>query len=111
MVEISGPEQLTDEIQKELRMVYDPEIPVNILDLGLIYKVAVDEENVVDVTMTFTSPACPIAGQILNEVNERITSIEDVADVRIDVTWNPPWDKSMASERAQVELSQIFGDF
>jgi FeS assembly SUF system protein len=107
--------QTTDGIREEvinvLRTVYDPEIPVNIYDLGLIYEVKVDENNDVDVTMTFTSPACPTAGQILNEVNYRSSAVEGVNDVRIKVTWDPPWDKSMVSERARAELSQLFGEF
>jgi metal-sulfur cluster biosynthetic enzyme len=111
MLEVSGDPAITEEIQKELRMVYDPEIPVNILDLGLIYKIDFDEEKVANITMTFTSPACPIAGQILNEVNERTGYVDGVEDVRIEVSWNPPWNKDMATERAQIELSQIFDDF
>jgi FeS assembly SUF system protein len=102
---------LKDEVISVLRTVFDPEIPVNIYDLGLIYEVNTDENNEVDIVMTFTSPACPTAGTILNEINYRVSAIKGVKDVRIKVTWDPPWDKAMASERAKIELSQIFGDF
>ena len=104
-------EQIKEAIIKQVRSVYDPEIPVNIYDLGLIYNIEVDEKGEVDILMTFTSPACPVAGSILNEINYRTEGIDGVTDVRIKVTWDPPWDKSMASERARIELSQVFGDF
>jgi FeS assembly SUF system protein len=102
---------LKDEVISVLRTVFDPEIPVNIYDLGLIYEVNTDANSEVDIVMTFTSPACPTAGTILNEINYRVGAIERVKDVRIKVTWDPSWEKSMASERAKIELSQIFGDF
>lgn len=105
------PEQIKEEVIKELRQIYDPEIPVNIYDLGLIYSVEVSENGECSVTMTFTSPACPIAGAILNEVNYRVDNVEGVTDVMVKVTWDPPWSKEMASESAQIELSQIFGEF
>ena len=103
--------ELQEAVINMLRTVYDPEIPVNIYDLGLIYEVNITEENDAEIMMTFTSPACPTAGQILNEVNFRAGQVEGVEDVRVKVTWDPPWNKEMASERAKIELSQIFGDF
>ena len=104
-------EELKEAVINILRTVYDPEIPVNIYDLGLIYEVNIVEDDDVEITMTFTSPACPTAGQILNEVNFRAGQVEGVNDVRVKVTWDPPWQKDMASERAKIELSQIFGEF
>ena len=104
-------EQIREEIIKQLRQIYDPEIPVNIYDLGLIYEVEVNNEGGVEVLMTFTSPACPTAGSILNEVNYRTEMVEGVTDVHVKVTWDPPWENEMASERAKIELSQIFGEF
>ena len=103
--------ELQEAVINMLRTVYDPEIPVNVYDLGLIYEVNITEENDAEIMMTFTSPACPTAGQILNEVNFRAGQVEGVEDVRVKVTWDPPWNKEMASERAKIELSQIFGDF
>ena len=103
--------ELQEAVINILRTVYDPEIPVNVYDLGLIYEVNITEENDAEIMMTFTSPACPTAGQILNEVNFRAGQVEGVEDVRVKVTWDPPWNKEMASERAKIELSQIFGDF
>lgn len=102
---------LLEEVIKTMRTVYDPEIPVNIYDLGLIYSVNLDENNDVEILMTFTSPACPTAGSILNEVNFKAGTVEGVNDVRVKVTWDPPWSREMASERAKIELSQIFGEF
>jgi FeS assembly SUF system protein len=104
-------EKIREEVIRELTQVYDPEIPVNIYDLGLIYNVEVDEKGEVDILMTFTSPACPTAGSILNEVNYRASGVEGVEDVRVRVTWDPPWTKELCSERARIELSQIFGEF
>lgn len=104
-------DSLLEDVISSLRTVYDPEIPVNIYDLGLIYSVNLDEKNDVEILMTFTSPACPTAGSILNEVNFKAGNVEGVNDVRVKVTWDPPWSKEMASERAKIELNQIFGEF
>lgn len=104
-------EKIREEVIGVLSQVYDPEIPVNIYDLGLIYQVEVDDRGEVDILMTFTSPACPTAGSILNEVNYRAGGVEGVEDVRVRVTWDPAWTKEMCSERARIELSQIFGEF
>jgi FeS assembly SUF system protein len=105
------PEEIQEAVITQLKGIFDPEIPVNIYDLGLIYDVKVDDAGDCQITMTFTSPACPTAGSILNEVNYRAGMIEGVEDVQVTVTWDPPWEKSMASERAKIELSQIFGEF
>lgn len=105
------PEEMTEAVVTQMKGIFDPEIPVNIYDLGLIYNVDVNDKGECNITMTFTSPACPTAGSILNEVNYRAGMIEGVEDVQVTVTWDPPWDKTMASERAKIELAQIFGEF
>ena len=87
-----------------LKTIYDPEIPVNIYDLGLIYDVDVDEYDNVDVTMTLTAPNCPVADDILQEVREKVGNIEGVNKVQVELTFEPPWDKSMMSEEAKLEL-------
>lgn len=90
-----------------LRTVYDPEIPVNIFDLGMIYDVDVDEEANVNVEMTFTSPACPAADYILMDVQMKLESIEGVKSVNVNLTFDPPWDRSMMSEEALLELGMM----
>ena len=95
---------LQDKIVVMLRTVYDPEIPVNIYDLGLIYDVDVDEHNNVAIEMTFTSPSCPAADFILMDVQMKIESIPEVNSVDLNLTFDPPWDKSMMSEEALLEL-------
>lgn len=95
---------IQDKIVVMLRTVYDPEIPVNIYDLGMIYDVDVDEGNNVTIEMTFTSPSCPAADFILMDVQMKIESIKEVNNVDINLTFDPPWDKSMMSEEAKLEL-------
>ena len=90
-----------------LRTVYDPEIPVNIYELGLIYEIAIDAENRVKVKMTLTSPACPVAGSLPGEVHRRIESIPQVTDAEVELVWDPPWDKSRISETALLDLGLV----
>lgn len=97
-------QKLQDDIVVMLRTVYDPEIPVNIYDLGMIYNVDVDEDNNVTIEMTFTSPNCPAADFILMDVQMKLESIPEVKDVTVNLTFEPPWDKSMMSEEALLEL-------
>lgn len=87
-----------------LKTIYDPEIPVNIYELGLIYEVDFYEENEVKVTMTLTAPNCPMADQILEEVNDKVKSLPCVDDVTVILTFEPTWDKDMMSEEAKLEL-------
>ena len=93
--------QVIDEIKK----IYDPEIPVNIYELGLIYKIEVDEKNKVFIDMTLTSPNCPVAESLPNEVKENIMKVEGVSDVNLNLVWEPPWDKDKMSEAAKLELN------
>ena len=97
--------EVKDKVIEELKKIYDPEIPVNIYDLGLIYDVTVDNNNKVYVKMTLTSPNCPVAESLPNEVKNGIKEIKDVTNVELDLVWEPPWDKSMMSEAAKLELN------
>ena len=95
-------------VVEALRSVYDPEIPVNIFEMGLIYSIRANADNSVDLTMTLTSPACPVAGTLPPEIQEKITSmIADVAETRVEVVWDPPWNMDMMSEAAKLELGMM----
>ena len=97
--------KLKDKVVAEIKKIYDPEIPVNIYELGLIYDVTVDQNNNVYVKMTLTSPNCPVAESLPNEVKNSIKEIEEVKEVDLDLVFDPPWDKSMMSEAAKLELN------
>ncbi|MCX8054555.1 MAG: iron-sulfur cluster assembly protein [Ignavibacteria bacterium] len=99
-----SPQELEEKVINEIKGVFDPEIPVNIYDLGLIYDIAITEENEVVVLMTLTSPSCPEAMSLPAEVQERIKQIEGVKNAKVLLTFDPPWDKSMMSEIARFEL-------
>ncbi|MHC4931915.1 MAG: SUF system Fe-S cluster assembly protein [Planctomycetota bacterium] len=95
---------LKERIVETLRTVFDPEIPVNIYDLGLIYDVAVSDEGVVDVKMTLTSPACPVAGSLPPEVEAKVAAVEGVRSARVELVWDPPWTQEKLSEAAKLQL-------
>ena len=97
--------ELKDQIINEIKKIYDPEIPVNIYELGLIYDIKVENNNTAKVKMTLTSPNCPVAESLPNEVKNSIKEIKDVKEVDLDLVWEPPWDKSMMSEAAKLELN------
>src|SRR5690606_28700110 len=97
-------EALKQKVVDALQTIFDPEIPVNIYELGLIYEISILPVNNVQVVMTLTSPACPAAQSLPVEVDQKLRQIEGVNDVHVAVTWNPPWDKSRMSEAAQLEL-------
>tara|TARA_Y100000590_G_C15051929_1_gene763022 strand:- start:212 stop:514 length:303 start_codon:yes stop_codon:yes gene_type:complete len=92
-------------IIEEIKKIYDPEIPVNIYELGLIYKIEVDGKNKVDIDMTLTSPNCPVAESLPNEVKENIKKVEGVSEVKLNLVWEPPWNKDKMSEAAKLELN------
>ena len=92
-------------IIEEIKKIYDPEIPVNIYELGLIYKIEVDDKNKVNVDMTLTSPNCPVAESLPKEVKNNIIKIEGVSDVNLNLVWEPPWTKDKMSEAAKLELN------
>ena len=96
---------IKDKIIEEVKKIYDPEIPVNIYELGLIYKIEVDENNKVNVDMTLTSPNCPVAESLPNEVKENIMKVDGVSEVNLNLVWEPPWDKDKMSEAAKLELN------
>ncbi len=95
---------LEERIKDVIKTCYDPEIPVNIWELGLIYEIKVDDGNDVLVRMTLTSPACPVAETLPVEVENKIKEIPDVNSAKVEITFDPPWDKEMMSEEARLEL-------
>ena len=96
--------KIEERIVDVLKTVYDPEIPVNIYDLGLIYRVEVNDEGIVDIDMTFTAPSCPAADFILEDVRQKVDNIEGVKSANVNLVFEPVWDKSMMTEEARVEL-------
>jgi len=96
---------IKNKVIEEIKKIFDPEIPVNIYELGLIYKVEVDEKNKVVIEMTLTSPNCPVAESLPNEVKHNVKCIDGVSDVDLNVVWEPPWDKDKMSEAAKLELN------
>ena len=96
---------IKSKVIEEIKKIYDPEIPVNIYELGLIYKIEVDDKNKVNVDMTLTSPNCPVAESLPKEVKDNIMKIEGVSDVNLNLVWEPPWDKDKMSEAAKLELN------
>ena len=95
---------LRERVEATLRSVYDPEIPVNIFELGLIYALEVTDDGVVDIKMTLTAPNCPAAGAMPGEVEAKVRAVEGVTDAHVALVWDPPWDKSRMSESARLEL-------
>ncbi|HEY8917384.1 MAG TPA: DUF59 domain-containing protein [Chitinophaga sp.] len=95
---------LRDQIEATLRTVYDPEIPVNIFELGLVYEIKIGENNRIGITMTLTAPGCPVAGDIIMEVDQKVRAIEGVSDVDVHLTFDPPWTKEMMTDEARLEL-------
>tara|TARA_B110000014_G_C19977687_1_gene506217 strand:+ start:232 stop:528 length:297 start_codon:yes stop_codon:yes gene_type:complete len=96
--------ELKNKVIAEIKKIYDPEIPVNIYELGLIYDVSVDKKNV-SIKMTLTTPNCPVAESLPKEVKDSVMEIKGVDKVDLDLVWEPPWDKSMMSESAKLELN------
>ena len=96
--------KIEERIVDVLKTVYDPEIPVNIYDLGLIYKIDVKDDNDVDIDMTFTAPSCPAADFILEDVRQKVDSLEGVKNAVVNLVFEPTWDQSMMTEEARVEL-------
>ena len=103
-MEQSEKTKIEEQIVDVLKPVYDPEIPVNIFDLGMIYKIDVQDDSTVDVDMTFTAPSCPAADFILEDVRTKIEGLSSVKSANINLVFEPAWDQSMMSEEARVEL-------
>ena len=96
---------LKDKIINQIKKVYDPEIPVNVYELGLIYKLEINDKNEVNVDMTLTTPNCPVADSLPKQVKDYISKVDGVSDVKLNLVWDPPWDKSKMSEVAKLELN------
>jgi FeS assembly SUF system protein len=97
-------QELEEKIINALKTCYDPEIPVDIFELGLIYEIRIDEDAKVTILMTLTSPACPVAGSLPGEVESKVKIVPGVKEARVELVWSPPWEKDMMSEVAKVEL-------
>jgi FeS assembly SUF system protein len=97
-------EHLEDKIVDILKTIFDPEIPVDIYELGLIYEVRISKEGVVEIDMTLTSPNCPVAESLPKDVKEKVESVEGVSEAHVNIVFDPPWDKDMMSEEAKLEL-------
>ena len=98
---------LGEDVVKTLKTIYDPEIPVDIYELGLIYDVMINEDNEVKVLMTLTSPNCPVAESLPQEVEEKIRSIDTVKSAEVEITFDPPWSKDLMSEEAKLDLGML----
>ncbi|MEN9400896.1 MAG: hypothetical protein RL632_1999 [Bacteroidota bacterium] len=96
--------QLENKVVDMLKTIYDPEIPVDIFELGLIYEVRIDEDKNVAIDMTLTSPNCPVAESMPKEVEDKVSSVEGVLSAKVTIVFDPPWDKDMMSEEAKLEL-------
>ena len=97
--------EIKKKIIEEIRKIYDPELPVNIYELGLIYDIKVNKENVVDIKMTLTTPNCPVAESLPKEVKDGAMQVEGIEDVDLELVWDPPWTKDMMSDAAKLELN------
>lgn len=104
MTETIHPIILETEVVEAIRTIFDPEIPVNIYDLGLIYTIDADEHGCVDIEMTLTSPACPVAGSLPGDVERKVRSVPGVTDVHVELVWEPMWSMDRMSEDAKLEL-------
>jgi FeS assembly SUF system protein len=101
-------DRIGDAVIEALRTVYDPEIPVNIFELGLVYKIEVDDQNAVHIDMTLTSPMCPVAEILPEEVKAKVEAVDGVTGANVNVVWDPPWSPGMMTEEAQLELGIIY---
>ena len=97
--------EIKNKVIEAIKKIYDPEIPVNIYELGLIYKIEVDDKNKVNIDMTLTSPNCPVAESLPKQVKDNIMIVEGVSDVDLKLVWDPPWNKEKMSEAAKLELN------
>ena len=104
MTHSSEIEKLEEKIVEIIKTCYDPEIPVDIYELGLIYDISIDDKKFAHIKMTLTSPACPVAGSLPGEVEERVLSVEGLTGAKVEVVWDPPWTPEMMTEEARLEL-------
>ncbi|MEY4142333.1 MAG: hypothetical protein RL110_1705 [Bacteroidota bacterium] len=96
--------ELENDIVKTLKTIYDPEIPVDIFELGLIYEIRINDDRFVDIDMTLTSPNCPVAETLPKEVEDKVKAMDEISDCKVHIVFDPPWDKDMMSEEAKLEL-------
>lgn len=101
------PNELYEKIVDMIRTIYDPEIPVNIYEIGLIYNIDIDPSNAVSIRMTLTSPACPSAGTLPGEVEDKVRGVEGITGARVEVVWDPVWTPTMMSEAAKLQLGMF----
>ena len=94
-----------DQIIEEIKKIYDPELPVNIYDLGLIYDIQIKDEKYAIIKMTLTTPNCPVAESLPKEVKEGVMQVDGIEDVELELVWDPPWNKDMMSEAAKLEMN------
>lgn len=106
-MEMKSIESLQRDVVRALRQVYDPEIPVNVYDLGLIYEIKIDDDHKVFIKMTLTAPNCPMADDVMEQVNEAVKDVPGVTDAAIELVFEPEWDRSRMSEEALVELGWL----
>ncbi len=106
-VEKMDPEELREPIIEALRRVYDPEIPVNIYDLGLIYRIDIKSNGDVDIDMTLTAPACPVAGMMPLMVKDAAATVEGVNEINVELVWDPPWSQEQMSDEAKLQLGML----
>jgi FeS assembly SUF system protein len=99
--------QIKEKVVEILKTCFDPEIPVNIFELGLIYEVNIDDEKNAEIKMTLTSPACPVAGTLPGEVEKKVLSLPELKDATVEVVWEPPWNPDMMSDVARYELGMM----
>jgi len=102
-------EELRQRIVEALKNVYDPEIPIDVWNLGLIYEINIKDDGVVDVKMTLTAPGCPVANMILYQVMDTLQSVEGVKDVNVELVFDPPWDPTKMTEEGREKFKQVFG--
>ena len=107
MEEFNDTINLGDNVVKKLKGIYDPEIPVDIYELGLIYDVMINEDNEVKILMTLTSPNCPVAESLPREVEEKVEKIDTIKSCEVEITFDPPWSKDLMSEEAKLELGML----
>jgi FeS assembly SUF system protein len=103
-MEFNERKSIEENVIKMLKTIYDPEIPVDIYELGLVYNIGIEDDGSTTIMMTLTSPSCPVAETLPPEVEQKVATVEGITSCKVEITWEPPWDKSMMSEEAQLEL-------
>lgn len=106
-ISVAGGESLTDDIVKALKTVYDPEIPADIYELGLVYRIDISDQGAVEIDMTLTAPGCPVAGEMPIWVKNAVNTVPGVSDVKVNLVFDPPWDQSRMSDEARVTLDMF----